>query len=268
MLLALGGLFVYPVKSARGVALDAAEVEARGLALDRRWMVVDADGRFVTQRERPELARVEVALARDHLGLRADGVGTARVALARTGAARPVTVWDDTVAAVHAGDDAARFFSQLLGAPHALVAMPESTRRAVDPAYAAPDDVVSFADGFPLLVTSTASLEALNRAAREAVPMDRFRPNLVVTGAEAWAEDGWKTLRVGAVSFRVAKPCARCVITTTDQRTGARGAEPLVALAALRRVGKGVLFGQNLIPDLAAGGASRIAVGDAVIPSF
>jgi uncharacterized protein YcbX len=269
----LSALHIYPVKSVRGRAPKEVGVELWGLAGDRRWMVVDAAGRFVTQRERPELALVEAEPTYDG-GLRLGGPGREvltvpmPVTAPLSGATVPVTVWGDKVEAVPAGDAAAAWLSAYLGTEVALVYLDDpARRRPVDPEFALPGDSVTFADGFPLLLTTTASLDALNaliargdRSAEGPLPMDRFRPNAVIDGTEAWAEDGWRRIRIGDVTFRVVKPCGRCVITTTDQRTGERGREPLRTLARHRRVGGQLVFGQNLIPEH----PGTLRVGDAL----
>jgi len=175
-----------------------------------------------------------------------------------------VTVWRSTVLAAAAGPQADSWFSAFLGQPVRLVYLDDPTRRAVDPEFGRDGDVVSFADGYPLLLTSTGSLDQLGQwltdAGAQPVPMNRFRPNVVVTGSGPWDEDHWRRVRIGAVSFRVAKPCGRCVVTTTDQITGERGPQPLKMLAARRRSGKSLVFGQNIIPD----GPGLIRVGDPV----
>jgi uncharacterized protein YcbX len=169
-----------------------------------------------------------------------------------------VAIWKDQCVAVAAGAEADAWFTALLGTPCRLVTMPSSTVRQVDLGYAEPGDPVGFADGFPFLLISQGSLDELNRRLEHPVPMDRFRPNIVVDGCEPHAEDGWSRVTIGEISFRVVKPCARCVITTTDQQTGERGREPLRTLATYRRVGNKVLFGQNLIHD----GVGAVRVGD------
>jgi hypothetical protein len=235
----LSALYVYPVKALGPVAVAAAEVGEGGFVDDRRFMVVGEDDRFVTQREAPRLALVAARLEGDRLRLEAPGAPPLELPRLPSGAAVTVEVWGDRVAAVEAGG--AAFFSDFLGRPARLVFMPEGGRRQVagDRAF------VGFADGYPFLLTSTGSLAAL-AAAGAPVPMLRFRPNLVVDGAPAWAEDGWRRLRIGAVEFDVMKPCARCVVTTIDPATAQAGAEPLRTLARLRRVGNEVHFGQNL----------------------
>jgi uncharacterized protein YcbX len=259
MAIVVTGLCVYPVKSCRGIALDRASIEARGIRHDRRWLIVDAEGRFVTQRTEPRLALVDVAVA-DALVLSAPGTGVLRLPLEPRGDRLRVIVWNDVVDAIDCGAAAARWASSFLGAHASLVYMPDHVRRPVKPAYARPDDIVGFADAFPLLLASTASLDDLNARMTGPVPMDRFRPNVVVSGARAWAEDDWKTMRAGGVTLRVVKPSDRCTIPTVDQRTGERGVEPLRTLATFRRIGNDVYFAQNCIPD----GPGTIAVGDEV----
>jgi uncharacterized protein len=251
----LTGLFVYPVKGARGISLREVDVDARGLAHDRRFMVVDASGAYVTQRGAPRLALLETEIDGDDLLLRAAG-GAARLPLSPRGTRRPVVVWDDTCDAVDCGDDAARVVTALIGSPSRLVHMPDDVVRPVDPAFAAPGDRVGFADGFPILVTTEASLRELNARLERPVPMDRFRPNLVLDGEGPFDEDLHTALRVGSIDMRMPKRCARCVVTTVDQATAEVSKEPLRTLATFRTADKGVYFGQNAIPD--ASGVLRV----------
>lgn len=264
----LSALHIYPVKSLRGLTPMEAVVEPWGLSGDRRWMVVDGAGRFITQRERPELARVDCEPMPDG-GVRLGGPGceALTVPLPVSGMTVQVRVWDDKVEAVPAGDAAGAWLSAYLGTEAALVHLDDpARRRPADPDYVLPGETVSFADGFPLLVTTTSSLDDLNariargdRPGEGPVPMDRFRPNAVIDGTAPWAEDGWRRIRIGEVTFRVVKPCGRCVVTTTDQRTGARGREPLRTLAGFRRSGGRLVFGQNLVPEH----SGTLRVGDA-----
>jgi len=256
----VSGLFIYPVKSCRGIALDRAEVTATGFAHDREWLVVDRHGVFMTQRDWPGLARVEVSLVPGGIELAADGMTRLAVAAPEPGVPRQrVVIWRDECEAAPAGRDAAQWFSELLGTACRLVTMPPSTVRQVDQHFARAGDQVGFADGFPFLLLSEASLAELNRRLEEPLPMDRFRPNIVVAGCAAHAEDGWSRIVIGGLGFRVVKPCARCVITTTDQATGARGREPLRTLATYRLIDGKILFAQNLIHE----GSGTIRVGDA-----
>ncbi|GAB4217218.1 MAG: MOSC domain-containing protein [Sandaracinaceae bacterium] len=249
----LAAITIFPIKSCRGIDVEAAVVERRGLRHDRRFMIVDDAARFVTQREEPALARVAVALEGSLLVVAVDGHGEARTDATPTeaslGPPARVTVWNSTVDAFEVPMLSA-FFASFLGREVRCVYMPESVRRALSPAHARPGDVVSFADGYPLLVANEGS--RLDLEARAGVPLEmaRFRPNLVVSGAPAWEEDRWGRIRVGPLWLRVAKPCARCVMTTLDPRTGAVGKEPLRTLAAFRRVDGEVTFGLNLVPEL------------------
>ena len=261
----LASIHIYPLKAARAVDLEESFVEPCGLADDRRWLLVDEEGRFVSQREEPSLARVVVSCGPGCIRVSAGGRTGLVIAEPPAGAALiKVRVWSDALLAAAAGPEADAWFSAFLGRPVRLAHLDDPTRRPVDPQYGRDGDVVTFADGYPLLLTSTGSLGELSdwlAADRQApVPMTRFRPSVVVAGAPPWAEDRWRRIRIGAVPFRVAKPCGRCVVTTTDQITGERGRQPLTMLGQRRRFGKQLVFGQNLIPD--SGGVIR--VGDPV----
>jgi uncharacterized protein YcbX len=268
----VAALYLYPVKSLRTTSVRSAVVEPWGLAGDRRWMVADAGTlRSVTQREQPSLARAGAVLLPDGgVRLSAPGMPPLTVAVPPPTADELVVGHFKHMMRVRAAaPEADAWLSSFLGLPARLVHQdPAALPRPVDPDHALPGDTVSLADGFPLLLTATASLDALNElvargpAPHEApLPMDRFRPNVVVEGTPAWAENGWRRLRIGEVVFRAPKPSARCVITTTDQATGERGQEPLRALAGRRALAAGKLaFGQNLIPD----GAGTLHVGDAL----
>lgn len=257
----IGRILLYPIKSTRGIQVDVCDLDAFGLALDRRWMVVDAGGRAVTQRERPSLALVRTRLDGDRLVVSAsDHQDLVLPIQPRAEGELEVEVWEDTFAAGLVGGGGSEWFSEYLEMPCRLTYMPERIVRPVDRRYGVEGDRVSFTDGYPLLLIGAASLEDLNRRLETSVPMDRFRPNLVVLGSDAFAEDGWKRLTIGSGTYRVAKPCARCAVTTIDQQTGARGAEPLRTLATYRKVDGMILFGQSLLHD--APGVVR--VGDPV----
>lgn len=254
----LSALHIHPVKSLRAVGVAEAVVEPWGLAGDRRWMLVDArTDTAVTQREQPRLARVAAQLRPGGLRLSAPGRPALDVAVPARGALRTVRLFAGKVDVVPAGDAADAWLSGWLEAPVRLVHLDEpAVRRPIDPAYARPGETVSLADGFPLLLTTTGSLRALNELiaagdhpSEGPLPMDRFRPNAVVDGTAPWAEDDWRRIRIGEVVFRVAKSCGRCVVTTTDQVSGVRGKEPLRTLARHRRAGSRLLFGQNLVPE-------------------
>jgi uncharacterized protein YcbX len=233
-------------------------------------MIVDGENTFITQREAPVLATVDVAVDGSTLLLSAEGHGQIRVAASQTaaGARRRVRVWRSEVDALDCGDEAALWLDGLLGSAIGsgarLVFMPDDVERAVSPDHSRPGDIVGFADGFPLLLATTASLADLNARLAAPVPMNRFRPNVVVEGCAPWEEDGWTQVTVGQVPFRVAKPCGRCTIITTDQRTGERDVEPLRTLATFRQLGNQVNFAQNCVPDA----SGTIAVGDELaVPS-
>ncbi|MEV6959807.1 MOSC N-terminal beta barrel domain-containing protein [Streptomyces sp. NPDC051207] len=263
-------IHIHPVKAFRGVSPRQAGVEPWGLAGDRRWMLVDDGGRVVTQRQQPRLATAAAELLPGGgVRLSAPGAEPLTVPVPRPAAAVPVQIFRDEIEAVPAEDAAVHAWcSAFLGADVRLVHMADPAAcRPVDPRFALPGETVSFADGYPLLVTTTASLDALNsliaqgeHADEGPLPMNRFRPNVVVTGTDAWAEDGWQRVSIGEVDFRVAKKCGRCVVTTTDQSSAERGKEPLHTLGRHRRIDGMLVFGQNLVP-LSPG---TIRVGDPV----
>jgi uncharacterized protein len=259
-------LNIYPVKGLRGIALASARVTDRGLEGDRRFMVVGADGRFLSQREIPGMAAVWTDIAGEELRLAAPDLDEIALPLVPAdGEPVRVQVWDSVCEAIAPSREADRWLSGYLARPCRLVYMPDSTRRESKPRRAGPGHVVGFADGYAHLVVSEASLEALNARLARPVPMDRFRPNIVVRGCDAFAEDAWTDFSVGAAALRMAKPCGRCQVTTTDQSTGeVTGPEPLATLSAWRMSPEfGALFGMNAVT--VRGGVIR--VGDAVAPS-
>jgi uncharacterized protein len=252
-MITLAEIRVFPVKSLRGALHPSALVQDQGLENDRRWMVVDATGRFLTQREHPRMALLSARIEGTALHLAAPGVAPLHVTPPPQGtASRTVTIWNDLVTATDAGDAAAQYLTHALATPCRLVHLANPAGRPVRPDYARPGEVVSFADGFPLLLASAASLADLNSRLAAPIPILRFRPNLVVTGAPPWEEDTWRRIRIGDAIFRVAKPCDRCVITTIDPETAERPnpVEPVRTLGAFRRDTRGgVMFGQNLVPE-------------------
>ncbi len=248
----VSGLHIYPVKSCGGVSLPEVALDARGPVGDRRLMVVDADGLFITQRTLPALALIRVGVAGDVLTLSAPGHASLSVPLTAPAARRQVQVWGSEVDAVSMGPLAYRWLSDVLGTEAELVQMDAQSTRIANPHYAPPDTQVSFADAYPLLLISEASLDHLNAKLRSAglesaLPMDRFRPNLVVTGTEPHAEDAWRQIRIGDVVLDVVKPCDRCVTTTVDQQTGRTSKEPLKTLATYRKHDNKIYFGQNVV---------------------
>ncbi|GAA3378835.1 MOSC domain-containing protein [Streptomyces sannanensis] len=262
-------LHVHPVKSVAGHAPDEAVVEPWGLAGDRRWMLVDTRGKAVTQRQYARLALASAApLPGGGLGLSAPGREPLTVEVPESAGTVVVEIFGTKVEAVPAAPQAHAWFSDWLGAEVELVHLDDpATRRPVDPEYALPGETVSFADGYPLLVTTTSSLDALNSLIAQGdhpdegpLPMNRFRPNIVVSGTAPWSEDRWTRISIGEVTFRVARMCGRCIITTTDQRTAERGKEPLRTLARHRRFDDRLVFGQHLVPER----TGVIRIGDPV----
>jgi uncharacterized protein YcbX len=261
----VASLHIYPVKSCRGIDVDAFRITETGPEWDRRWMIVkSADGRFITQRSHPALARIGTAVGSGNLRLTGNDIEALVVPVDHGGESRRVVVWDDACLGVDAGEMAADWLAAMLGEPLRLVRIDPSVPRVADPAYAGPGrHPVSFADGYPVLLISRGSLADLNRRLPTAIPMERFRPNVVVEGVAAYAEDALARFRFGPVVLRGVKHCTRCTIPTTDQRTGARDPdqEPLRTLKTYRneRALKGVTFGQNCVID--AGVGERLAVG-------
>jgi uncharacterized protein YcbX len=259
----LSALYLYPVKSCAPLAVSDAAVEPRGLAGDRRWMVVDGNGRFVTGREQPRLVLVRAQFDGDAVRLAAPGRPPLRLEPPPADAPRlAVQVWRSQVDAAAATAQADDWISDHLGIPCRFAFMDAEAVRPVDANYGRDGDEVSFADGFPMLLIGEGSLAGLNARLARPVSMQRFRPNLVVGGTEAHVEDGWHRLRIGTVEFERVKSCSRCVFTTVDPDTGARDAdgEPLRTLTTYRRMAGGVLFGQNLIPR----SAGMLRCGDVV----
>ncbi len=248
----LEAIYVYPIKSLGGILLREAQLELRGLRYDRRWMLVDEDGRFVTQREQPALARLGTALEANQLIVFEKENPSRRLALslapeAVAMPARIVQVWGDRCRAQVYEKTVNEWFSDVLHTSVQLVFMPEATRRLVDGRYAQPSTPVSFADGFPYLIVGLASLDDLNRRLQQPVSVHRFRPNFVFSGGEPYEEDTWTAFAIGTAQFRAVKPCSRCAVVTIDQDTGSSSAEPLQTLATYRRQGHRILFGQNAL---------------------
>lgn len=262
-ILTLSDIYVYPIKSLSGIRLNSALVEERGLQYDRRWMLTDSNGSFLTQRTFPEMAFLNVVLGKDGLEITHKRQPFPPLLVPYEVPGTPavdVTVWDDTCKALPVSRKADEWLSQALGRLCRLVYMPNNSIRRVDERYVPEPLNTSFSDGYPLLIIGQASLDQLNSRMGEALPMHRFRPNLVFTGGEPHAEDLWREFRVGDVNFRGVKLCARCVFTTIDQETGEKGPEPLRTLATYRKQGHKILFGQNLV----ALSGGEIRVGDRI----
>jgi len=267
MAAAVSALNVYPVKGLKGIALGDALVTPRGLEHDRRWMVVDGAGLFASQREHPRMATVWTEIEADVLVLSAPDRDPLEIPLAAaSGEPIRVRVWQSDCEALAGPPRADAWLSEYLGFPCRLAYMPDSTRRESNPRYAGGGRLVSFADGYACLATTEASLADLNARlaakGRPALPMNRFRPNVVIAGGAAYEEDRWREIAIGEAVFRAVKPCGRCQVTTTDQATGeVLGPEPLATLATYREhVEFGVTFGMNWVVER----PGRIRVGDAV----
>ncbi|GAB3722028.1 MOSC domain-containing protein [Spirosoma lituiforme] len=253
-------LLIYPIKSLGAISVTETVVEGKGLRYDRRFMLVDPNGDFMTQRTNYQMALLNVAInetaeLRVWHRHRPDDVLTLPLTIpTQTEGAEPpretigVTIWDSShVPALLVSAEADQWFSRVLEKPCRLVYMPETTHRDVDPAYAREQDAVSFADGYPYLLIGQASLDTLNQRLEEPITMLRFRPNIVVAGSLPYEEDAWQQFRIGDVEFFGVKPCARCVLTTIDPETGQKGREPLRTLATYRQWKHKILFGQNVL---------------------
>jgi uncharacterized protein YcbX len=246
----LSNLIYYPIKACRGVEVDSTCVERMGLEHDRRMMVVTEQGKFLTQREIPRLALVTPTLKDHALELSAPNYDSISLAIRSSGTPWPVDIWKSKgVHAIDQGEAAARWFSDWLGEPVRLVHFADGYKRRINEKYAlSNDDHTGFADGYPILLTSEEGLQDLNSRLETPVPMNRFRPNLVVKGCEPFAEDTWNRIRVGDVELAIVKPCDRCVVTTIDKETLEKSKEPLKTLSRYRKQPLGVIFGQNVIP--------------------
>jgi uncharacterized protein YcbX len=264
-MLRVSKLFIYPIKSLGGISLERAEVTDRGFAFDRRWMLVDPDGGFITQRTVPSMALIRVSLGAGGLEVRSRlHPRVLRVPYRPAGDCfADVHVWDDTCRGQFVSAEADAWFSAALGLPCRLVFMPEETARATDPRYAPAGSRTSFADAFPFLLIGEASLDDLNARLGQAVPMNRFRPNIVFTGGAPFLEDSLREFFIRNIRFRGVKLCARCPIPTIDQDTAERGKEPLRTLAGYRTRNNKVYFGQNLVHE----GLGEIGVGDPILVS-
>jgi uncharacterized protein len=258
----LSQIHIYPVKSCKGIALSSAWLDKRGLRFDREWMIVDDQNRFMTQRNTPKMALIETVLSDTGLRLTLPGGSFIDISLTLPPIdQRIVEVWGDQCQAIDQGEAAAQFLSQFLEKPCRLVRMTATWVRTVDQKYAPPGSQTGFSDGYPVLGISEASLVDFNTKLPNPVPMNRFRPNLVFSGSDAYEEDRWHTVRVGEMVFRGVKRCTRCRITTVEQSTGTiTGNLVLDTLAQFRKIDRGLIFGQNLVHV----GSGQIHLGDPI----
>jgi uncharacterized protein YcbX len=250
MSITLSSLIYYPIKACRGFEVESAQVERMGLQADRHMMVVTPEGECLTQREYPKLALVLPQLEDGALTLSAPEMDVLSHVVQKTGEIRRVNIWKSTgVEAIDQGELVAGWFSDWLGTAVRLVHIAEGYKRLVNESYAInADDHTGFADGYPILIISEESLQELNEKLDTPVPMNRFRPNLVIKGCEPSAEDTWNKIKIGDVELALVKPCARCVVTTIDKVTLEQSKEPLKTLAKYRKHELGAIFGQNVIP--------------------
>jgi uncharacterized protein YcbX len=249
-MLLISHLYVYPIKSLGGIELSTAQLTDRGIEHDRRWMLVDEQNRFLTQREHPKMAVLRTAIQGNQLAVYEKGQESdmIRLNLYATGTeALKVQIWDDVCDAVQISDSVNQWFSEKLDSVCKLVYMPDESKRKVDQRYAIKDDLTGFSDGYPVLMIGQASLDDLNSRLEEPVPMNRFRPNIVFTGGTPFQEDSMKQFQINGADFYAVKPCARCAVPTTNQDTGERKKEPMKTLATYRTGNNKVYFGQNIL---------------------
>lgn len=260
-------IYIYPVKSLKGISLNGAKIENQGFQFDRRWMLIDENNEFITQRRFPAMARIEVDIKNSELIFSYDGENASAPVVSETNETSLVQIWSDKCRAKVYGENINQWFSKILKTDCRLVAMSKETNRKVNYFNAvSKSDTVSFADACPYLLIGESSLEDLNLKLEKTIPMNRFRPNIVFDGGAPFAEDDWKKIRIGETIFHLVKPCARCVMTTIDQAKGVlNGVEPLKTLAGYRipkrSVKKKILFGQYMIAEKAG---ETVKVGDEV----
>lgn len=250
MTITVSELYIHPVKGLKRIPLQSMKIDSIGPVDDRRWMIIDSENKFVSQRTHPILSLIRVALDQNKLCLQIPDQSEISISLAHSVSPEiQATIWRDTCRVVEVSVEASQALSQFLGVDCRLVRMAENKSRFVDQQYTLSQEAreVSFADGFPFLLTTQESLDDLNNRLESPIKMNRFRPNIVIQGTSALAEDHWKTVRIGEVVFDLVKPCTRCTVTTVDQDTGERGKEPLKTLAKYRNTEKGIVFGQNAI---------------------
>ncbi len=256
----VSGIWIYPVKSLGGIALDSADVMYKGLKYDRRWMLIDSNNKFMTQREYPHMALFRMQMEGEgfsvcyknecrHFGSEFESSPISAM------------IWHDTVEVFEVNRDLSKWFSEMLGSDCRLVGFPEQNERPVDRNYAFDNEQVSLADAYPLLIIGQNSLDDLNERMNMPLPMNRFRPNIAFEGQQPFEEDEWKDFTIGNCQFTAVKPCARCTIPTVDQATAAKGKEPLATLSTYRQRNNKIYFGQNLLVKR----TGTIRVGDAIV---
>jgi uncharacterized protein len=267
--LRLSEIWIYPVKSLGGIRLTSAKVMEKGLLHDRRWMLVDEQGTFMTQRIYPQMALFRTSINDDTISVtRINPVNDhASVSFSLTtpplGKQLNTRVWDDEVVVTEVSEKLSQWFTTHLGIPCRLVSFPEKNPRPVNPRYSVNNEQVGLADAYPFLIIGQSSLNDLNARLQEPLPMNRFRPNFVFTGGDPFEEDNWKSFTIGKNRFAAVKPCDRCVLTTVNQDTAEKGAEPLLTLSKYRKRDNKIYFGQNLV----ALDHTEVSVGDRITPN-
>lgn len=257
----LSDIYIYPIKSLGGLRLQKSLIEERGLQYDRRWMLVDHQGTFITQRKYATLSMLQVGIENNELFVQHKANNLLRISFPieqNTNETIAVSIWDNSAHGLEVSKTVSQWFSDYLQFEVKLVRMPEDERIPVDPEYATKGEIVSFSDGYPCLIIGQSSLDLLNEKLDQPVKMNRFRPNFVFSGGIPHLEDQIKTFSLGEIMFSAVKPCARCVLITVDQESGIKSQEPLKTLATYRTLNKKIMFGQNLVHQ----GIGYIQIGD------
>ena len=258
----LSAITLYPVKSLAGISVTSWPVTKTGLQYDRKWMLIDNNAQFLSQRKLPQMALIKTALTDSHLILSASGMEELSLPLTPTdGEIIKSTIWQDQCDARSVSLEADQWLGSFLNHGCRLVYQPDEMIRQVDPDYGRYTDNVAFSDGFPFLIISENSLASLNQEMQLNLPMTRFRPNLVISGCPSYAEDSWREISIGAIDFRLPKPCSRCAIPTIDPNTAQTGKEPLKTLNRIRKWQNNVYFGQNALHNQ----CGTLTVGDTVL---
>lgn len=248
MLPVLTDIYIYPVKSLAGIRVSSWPVNEKGLLHDRKWMLIDNNNHFLSQRHIPKMVLIKTELSKTQLILSTESSGSISLdLLPKDGSEIISSIWSDQCLSKTISKQADQWLSDFLGIECKLVYQPDDVVRRVDPQYASANDKVNFSDGFPFLITSEASLDSLNQAMGLKLPMQRFRPNLVISQCESYAEDSWREISINNIDFRLPKPCSRCSVPTIDTETAETNKEPLTTLNRLRKWNKQVFFGQNAL---------------------
>lgn len=263
-MLLVSQIFIYPIKSLKGIEVTDARLSDRGLQYDRRWMLIDENNKFLSQRECSQMALMNTSIEADNLVVFQNENSENKCCFPLepppSSNTFAVTIWDDVCEAQAFSSDADQFFSDALKIKCRLVFMPASSHRKVETEFAVKDAITNFSDGYPILMIGQSSLDDLNSRLKDALPMDRFRPNIVFTGAAPFEEDMMEEFTINGTAFYAVKPCVRCVITTINQQTGLAGKEPMKTLSTFRRMVNEVLFGQNIL----YAGEGDLKIGDQI----